>query len=210
VCNVPSSLRASILTSTIGGLLAVSVAAAMLTPPAVAIADRYLTLSAILIAATILTIVVMSRQLLDRERRLIALVLLMTTAGVWYGGRLWVHEKEFDYLVHAQKADLQLTIVELAGDIGIFLRGRAAGAPPRPAAATWERDVEAVLRYEDATSVLYEQRFGPLVRRTREILVLEQLTDRDLDAFYRRPANAFQIDVIAKRLLVLGRRLDRT
>jgi hypothetical protein len=207
---VPTSLRASILVSTIGGLLAVSVAAAMLTPPAVGIADRYLTLSAILIAATVLTIIVMSRKLLDRERRLFALVLLMTTGGSWYAGRLWVHEKLFDYLVHSQKTDLQLTIVELAGDIEIFLRDRASHAPPRPSAATWERDVEAVLRYEEETSMMYEQRFGSQVRRTREVLALERLTDRDFDAFYRRPANAFQMDVVARRLLILARRLDRT
>ena len=39
---------------------------------------------------------------------------------------------------------------------------------------------------------------------------LRGLTDRDLDVFYDRPANAFQIDVIAQRLAVLAHRLERT
>ena len=39
---------------------------------------------------------------------------------------------------------------------------------------------------------------------------LRGLTDRDLDAFYRRPSNAFQIGVIARRLPVLAHRLERT
>jgi hypothetical protein len=207
---MPASLRASALASAIGGLLAVALAAATLTPPAVVIADRYLTLAAIVAAATILTAVIMSRELLDRERRLIALVLLVGTGMGWYSGRLWVHEKQFDYLVASQKNDLRLGIIELASDIDIFLRARAGAAPPRPAPATWEHDVEAVLRYEDDTSTLYERRFGPQVRRTREILALEQLTDRDLDVFYKRPVNAFQIDVVAQRLIVMARRLERS
>ena len=207
---MPASLRASALASAIGSLLAVALAAATLTPPAVVIADRYLTLAAIVAAATILTAVIMSRELLDRERRLIALVLLVGTGMGWYSGRLWVHEKQFDYLVASQKNDLRLGIIELAGDIDIFLRERAKGAPPRPAPATWERDMETVLRYEEETAALYEIRFGAQVRRTRDILALEQLTDRDLDVFYKRPANPFQIDVVAKRLIVLAHRLERT
>ncbi len=207
---MPASIRKVALAAAIGGLLAVALAAAALTPPAVAIADRYLTLASILIVATILTALIMSRHVLDRERRLIAFVLLMTTAGVWYGGRLWVHEKQFDYLVAEQKNDLRLRVVELAGDIDIFLRERASTAPPRPSPATWEHDLEAVLRYEDETSRLFEQRFGPQVRRARDILALERLTDRDMDAFYREPANAFQIDVVARRLLVLAHRLERS
>jgi hypothetical protein len=42
------------------------------------------------------------------------------------------------------------------------------------------------------------------------LLALEGVTDRDLDAFYRRPANAFQIDVVAKKLAALAGRLERT
>lgn len=205
-----NALGRSAVAAAIGGLLAVALSAATLTPPAVAIADRYLTLAAIVAAATILTAVVTSRHLLDRERRLIALVLLVATGMGWYSSRMWVHEKQFDYLVAVQKNDLRLGIIELSGDIDIFLRERAKGAPPRPAPATWERDVETVLRYEEETAALYEIRFGPQVRRTRDILALERLTDRDLDVFYKRPVNPFQIDVVAKRLIVLAHRLERT
>jgi hypothetical protein len=67
-----------------------------------------------------------------------------------------------------------------------------------------------VLLYEQDTSTLFEADFGPQVRQTREMFSLRGLTDRDLDAFYRRPSNAFQIEVIARRLLVLAHRLERT
>jgi hypothetical protein len=204
------SLRVASVATAIGGLLLVVLAAARISPPAVAIADRYLTLAAILATATILTAVITSRHAFDRERRLLAMVLLVSTGMGWYSGRLWVHEKLFDYLVDEQKTELRLRMVELSGDIVIFLRERAEHAPPRPSPATWERDVERVLQYESDTANLYEQRFGPQVRKTREILALEQLTDRDFDAFYRRPANAFQMNVIAEKLIVLARRLDRT
>src|SRR5471030_390915 len=207
---MPVSLRAAAIAAAIGGLLAVAFAAATLTPPAVAIADRYLTLAAIVAAATILTAVIMSRHLLDRERRLIALVLLVATGMGWYSSRMWVHEKQFDYLVTSQKNDLRLGIIEISGDIDIFLRERANTAPPRPAPATWERDIETVLRYEEETATLYEIRFGPQVRRTRDVLALERLTDRDLDVFYKRPVNPFQIDVVAQRLIVLAHRLERS
>jgi hypothetical protein len=57
---------------------------------------------------------------------------------------------------------------------------------------------------------LYEAEFGAAVRRTRDLFALRGLTDRDLDAFYRRPASAFDIGVIARRLAVLAHRLERT
>ena len=66
-----------------------------------------------------------------------------------------------------------------------------------------------MLRYEQETSLLFEAAFGPRVRRTRDMYALRGLTDRDLDPFYRRPANAFQIDVVSRRLAVLAHRLER-
>jgi hypothetical protein len=192
------------------GLFIVVIAAARLTPPAVVIADRYLTLDAILMIATIVTAAVSSRQEFDREHRLLVVVLLVSTGMAWYSGRLWVHEKMFDYLVLEQKTELHLRIVELSGDMELFLRERARHGPPKPAPATWDHDVQRVLLYEAETAQLFEVQFGPQVRKTREILALERVTDRDFDAFYRRPANAFQINVIAERLLVLARRLEKT
>ncbi len=192
------------------GLFGVVIAAARMTPPAVGIADRYLTLDAILVTATIVTAAVSSRQQFDREHRLLVVVLLVSTGMAWYSGRLWVHEKMFDYLVLEQKTELHLRIVELSGDMELFLRERALQGPPKPAPTTWDRDVQRVLLYEEETAQLYEIRFGAQVRKTREILALERVTDRDFDSFYRRPANAFQINVLAERLLVLARRLEKT
>jgi hypothetical protein len=44
----------------------------------------------------------------------------------------------------------------------------------------------------------------------RDMFSLRGLIDRDLDAFFRQPANAFQIGVVARRLAVLAHRLERT
>lgn len=196
--------------ATIGGLVMVTIVADRMTPPAGAIADRYSTLAAILISATVLTILVVSRGQLGRPGRLAAVVALLTTGVLWYSGRLWVHEKYFDYLVARQTTDLEFSAIELSGDIAHFLRARAETAPPTPRPATWERDEDAILRYEQDTSVLFEAQFGPQVRRIREMLSLRGLTDRDFDAFYRQPANAFQIGVVSRRLMVLAHRLERT
>jgi hypothetical protein len=198
------------IASTIGGLIMVTVVADRMTPPAYTIADRYSTLAAILIIATAITAAVMSRERLGREGRLLAVVVLLATGVTWYTSRMWVHEKEFDYLVAQQKADLEIRSLELSGDIGNFLRVRAQSAPPRPQPATWDRDEAAIFKYEDETAELFEAAFGAQVRKARDLFALRGLTDRDLDAFYRRPSNAFGIGIIAKRLGVLARRLSRT
>ena len=67
-----------------------------------------------------------------------------------------------------------------------------------------------MLSYEQETSLLFEAMFGLQVRRTRELFSLRGLTDRDFDAFYRRPSSAFEIGVIARRLAVLAQRVERT
>jgi len=195
--------------SAIAGCAAVAATAAALTPPAVAIADRYLTLTAILVGATIVTAAATAKRRLGREQRLGAVVLLLVAIGCSYAARLWVHEKQFDYLVGAQQRQLELAAVELAGDIENFVRESAAQAPPAPSPDTWDRDVATMLAFEDETSRRFERRFGGQVRRTRELFALEGLTDRDLDAFYRAPANAFQIGVVATRLAGLAHRLAR-
>lgn len=200
----------SAVAAAIGGLVMVTIVADRLTPPAGAIADRYSTLAAILIVATVLTTLVVSRERLGRPGRLAAVVVLLATGVAWYGGRQWVHEKYFDYLVAQQKTTLELDSIEISGAITNFLHARANSAPPRPRPATWERDEDAVLRYEQDTAQLFEADFGPQVRRIREMYSLRGLIDRDLEAFYRRPANAFQIGVIARRLAVLAHRLERS
>jgi len=192
----------------IGGLVMVSIVAARMTPPASAIADRYSTLAAILAAATVLTVLVVAH--LERPGRLVAVVVLLATGTGWYSARLWVHEKYFDYLVTQQKTELDLRSLELAGDIANFLRERTAASPPRPQPATWERDVDALLQYEQETSLLFEAEFGRDVRRTRDMMAQRGLTDRDMDAFFRRPANAFQISVVERRLAALAHRLEHS
>jgi hypothetical protein len=194
----------------IGGLVMVSIVAARMSPPASAIADRYSTLAAILATATVLTVLIVAHERLERPGRLVAVVLLLATGMTWYSSRLWVHEQYFDYLVEQQKTSLDLGCIELAGDIANFLRERTSASPQRPQPATWERDVDALLQYEQETSLLFEAEFGPQVRRTREMLALRGFIDRDLDAFYRRPANAFQITVVARRLAALAHRLERS
>jgi hypothetical protein len=198
------------LAAIVGGLVMVTVVADRMTPPAGAIADSYSTLAAILIVATVLTLLVVSRERLERPGRLAAVVVLLATGMTWYSGRQWVHEKQFDYLVALQKTDLELGGVELSGDIVNFLRERARTAPPRPQPATWERDENAVLLYEQETAMLFEAGYGARVRRLREMFAQRRLIDRDLDAFYRRPSTSFEIGVIATRLTVLAHRLERT
>ena len=203
------SLYALTAGSAIAGCAAVGCAAAALTPPAVAIADRYLTLTAILVAATVITAAATTNRRLDRPQRLVIVVVMLVALGSWYSARVWVHEKEFDYLVGTQQRELELAALELAGDIENFVRERASEAPPPPAPATWDGDVAAMLAFETDTSVRFERRFGPEVRRTRDLFALEGIADRDLDAFYRAPANAFQIGVVATKLAALAHRLAR-
>jgi hypothetical protein len=194
----------------ISGLLMVTVVADAMTPPAGAIADRYSTLAGILIAATVFTTLVVAGNRFERPGRLMAVVVLLTTGVGWYSGRLWVHEKQFDYVVAQQKTDLELRTVELSGDILNFLRQRRLTAPPHPSPATWEHDVDAVLGYEQETSMLFDAEFGLQVRRIRDSMSLRGLRDRDLDAFYQRPTNAFEINIVAEKLAALARRLERS
>jgi hypothetical protein len=106
----------------------------------------------------------------------------------------------------ARAARCALQATQLSGDIVNFLRQRAVSAPRHPAPATWDRDVAAVLQYEAEDVELFDRMFGPQVRRTRQLFDLEGLTERDLDAFYRHPANAFQMNIIAQKLAALARR----
>ena len=112
------------LAAAIGGLMMVAVVAARMTPPAGVIADRYSTLAAIFVVATVLTMLLASQERLERPGRLAAVVVLLATGMAWYSGRQWVHERYFDYLVAQQKTELEIDAVDLAGHIGNFLRAR--------------------------------------------------------------------------------------
>jgi hypothetical protein len=189
---------------------AVAWIAGALSPPAVTIADRYLTLAAAFAIAAVVAIASTAWRRFERPERLAAFVMFVATGMGWYAARVTVHERQFDYLVASQKTALRLQALQLSGDIENFLRERALTAPPRPAPATWDRDVGAVLRHEAEDAELFDRMFGPEVRRTRQLFELEGLTDRDLDVFYRHPANAFQMNIVARKLALLARRLERT
>ena len=175
-----------------------------------AFADRYLTLAAIVASATVLTAIVAARRPLERPQRLLMVVLLGAIWSGWQAGRLSIHEAQFNALVHRQKTELEQRIVALAGEIGDFVRERARTAPPPPVRDTWERDVTALLRYDDETSVLFDEKFGAQVRKVHDLLALEGIRDRDFEVFYRHPANAFQINVVAQKLLAMAQRIERS
>jgi hypothetical protein len=50
----------------------------------------------------------------------------------------------------------------------------------------------------------FERRFGKAVRTTHDVLGLLGIRDRDFDVFYARPANAFQMRIIAEKLATLA------
>lgn len=173
------------------------------------VGDQYLTLGAIVVTAAIVTALVMARRPLERGHRLLAVVLLGATWCGWYALRLHIHEVQFNAMVQRQKGDLELRCLTLSGDIAAFERDRGEAAPPPPRPATWEHDVTTLLRYDAETSTLFEERFGPQVRKAHDLLALEGVRDRDFEVFYRHPANAFQIDVVASKLAALAHRLER-
>ena len=183
-----SSLWRAVIGASIAGFAAVAAAAAMLWPPAIALGDRFLALAGVSALAAVFAVASTSWHHFERPQRLAAFVLLVASGMSWYSARLWMHERQFDYLVASQQHALQLEATELSGDILNYLRERDRGAPPHPRPASWDADTAALLRYETETASRFEQRFGPQVRRTRDLLTLEGLRDRDLDAFVRDPA----------------------
>src|SRR5438132_1510189 len=64
-------------------------------------------------------------------------------------------------------------------------------------------------RFDTDTVVLYEQQFGGRVRTAHDLLTFRNMRDRDLDTFYRRPANVFQMRIVAQKLAFLSNKLER-
>jgi hypothetical protein len=91
-----------------------------------------------------------------------------------------------------------------------FCNARDRVAPPRPRPATWQQDVDNYDRFESETVRAYERRFGARVRAVHDLASLRGLRDRDLDAFFRHPANEFQMRVIAKKLDTFSQTLERS
>ena len=181
-----------------------------LTPPAFDVARWCATAVAALLAVKVLSWVAISGASFGREERLLAFVSLAAVALGWMGSGQWIAERAFDYRAAQQKAELMRALHDTSVRILQFVDAREHLAPPRPRPATWQEDVNAFDRFESDMAAAYEGRFGASVRAERDLATLRGLRDRDLDAFFRHPANGFQMRVVAKKLdgfsTVLSRR----
>jgi hypothetical protein len=197
-----------VIGTSVAAFAAVGLAAASLDPPAVAMADDDFTLAAILAVAGVLVFVAGNVRPFGRPAQLATFVALMTVGFGWYGARQWTHARQAAYLVERQTQQIRLNAIQLSANLVNFLRDRRREVPPAPSAATWDADERAIIRFEAETVRLFDAKFARDVRSSRDLLALRGLRDRDLDTFYRRPANEFQIQTIAIRLSALARRLD--
>jgi hypothetical protein len=175
-----------------------------LGPPAADVSTWCFGSAAVLLTLKLLYWIAVSHRSFERQERLAAFVMLGTIAMSWYGATQWLHEREFDYIVAAQDADLKMTARQLSASILAFLAERARHAPHRPQPATWAQDEAAFASYEAAMADTYERRFGKQTRTAHDVFRQLGLRDRDLDAFYVNPANAFQMRVVAARLASLA------
>jgi len=177
--------------------------------PAFDVASACASIIAVIIAAKVLAWVAVAGATFGREERLLAFVMLASAALGWIGTGEWIDERAFDYRVAQQKADLMHTLHDMSIRITQFCNARDRMAPPRPRPATWQQDVDAFDRFESDTVRSYERRFGSRVRAAHDLASLRGLRDRDLDAFFRHPANEFQMRVIAKKLDGFSQKLSR-
>jgi hypothetical protein len=185
-------------------LMAFGATGARSAPPAVDVATWCFGFAAILLIIKLMLWITTSERAFARGDRLAAFVMLCAIAMSWYGSRQWVHERQFDDLVATQNADLRVRASQLSAEIVAFVQERGRHAPGRPQPATWDQDEAAFIRYETETVQAFERQFGKPVRATHDIFGLLGIRDRDFDAFYAHPANAFQMRVIAARLASLA------
>jgi len=171
----------------------------MRLPPANLVAACFTAAAAILLAKLIVWVAISSR-FFGREERLTALTALLAIAGGWYIARTWTYERQFDALIRAQNTNLVLTLDELSGKILVFVAESGKHAPPSPRPASWDADEDQLMRYQQHIEDDFERQFGSEVRAAHDILSLYRLTDRDFERFYRRPADTFEMQVIAKKL----------
>jgi hypothetical protein len=188
-------------------LIALAEIAARVTPPAVDVSLWCFGAAAVLLAVKLLFWMETEHRAFDRQDRLAAVVMVCAIGMGWYAARQWVRERQFDYLVAVQNADLRLAVNQLAAQILAFLTERSRHAPPPPRPATWDRDEAAFIEYETDTVREFDRRFEKQVRAAHDILAQLGLNDKDLDVFYLRPANTFQMQVIAAKLAALGARV---
>jgi len=176
------------------------VIALRLNQPAFDVARWCASIIAAILAAKVLAWVAVSGATFGREERLLAFVMLAAVALGWIGTGEWIGERAFDYRAAEQRADLRRALHDTAVRITQFCNARDRLAPPRPRPATWQQDMDAFDRFESETVRAYERRFAAPVRTAHDLASLRGLRDRDFDAFFRHPANEFQMRVIAKKL----------
>jgi len=177
-------------------------------PPAPGIEERCLTVVAVLLAVKLFAWVAERGHTFGREQRLASFVSFIAIGMCWVGMRQSIAEAAFDYVVAQQRADLAETSRTLAYQIDAFLQGRRRIAPPAPRPRTWEEDEGAFGVFETETVRMYERQFGARVRVNHDLMSLRGLGDREFDRFYRRPANEFQMRVVAERLVFFAGKLD--
>ena len=177
--------------------------------PAFDVAGTCVSIIAIIIAAKVLAWVAVAGATFGREERLLAFVMLASVALGWIGAGERIDERAFDYRAAQQKAEFTQALHDTSVRILQFCSARDRVAPPHPRPATWQQDVDNFDRFESETVRAYERRFGARVRAAHDLASLRGLRDRDLDAFFRHPANEFQIKVIAKKLDGFSEKLAR-
>jgi hypothetical protein len=188
-------------------LVAVGVLAGRVSPTAPGVALACFETAAGLCLLKVGAWVIASHERFGRQERLALFVMLGAIGLGWFGARQWVAERRFDDLVMRQDHALKLTVQQLSSQIVAFVGERGRHAPPPPRPETWERDEEAFLTYETDTVREFNAVFGAQVRAAHDVLGLLGIGDRDLDAFYRRPANDFQMRIVAARLAALVAKL---
>jgi len=178
-------------------------------PPAVTVAARSATAAASLLMAKLLVWVVRSGDRFQREERLVTFVIFAAIVLSWIGVQERISEAAFDYQVTVQTRALIASARNLSRELQGFVDERQREAPPPPKPASWEADTLVRERFDTETVVDYEQRFGAQVRTAHDLLTFRNMRDRDLEAFYRRPANTFQMLVISEKLVFLAEKLER-
>jgi hypothetical protein len=177
-------------------------------PPAPGIEERCLTMVCVLLVVKLFAWVAERGHTFGREERLVTFVSFIAIGMSWVAMRQSIAEAAFDYVVVQQRADLAQTSRMVAYQIDAFLQGRRRVAPVPPRPSTWEADEEAFEEFETETVRLYERQFGARVRTNHDLMSLRGLGDRDFDRFYRRPANEFQMRIVAERLVFFAGKLD--
>jgi hypothetical protein len=181
---------------------------ARLSPPAADLSIWCFGAAAALLTVKLMCWIATSHRSFGRHERLAAFVMLSVITMGWYATMQWVRERQFDYVVAAQNADLKLTTAQLSAAILAFVaeRGRHAPRPPQP--ATWNQDEAAFERYEAETANGFERQFGKQTRIAHDVFSQLGIRDKDFEVFYARPANVFQMRVVAVRLASFAKRVQ--